>query len=46
MTIGEMIRMAAVPQFYQVVITLHSTPGPVGIEAAAQVMAAIPYALF
>jgi galactonate dehydratase len=43
--ITEMKKVAAVAEIYQVVIAPHNTKGPVGIMAAAHVMAAIPNAL-
>ena len=43
--ISEMKKVAAVAEIYQVVIAPHNTKGPVGIMAAAHVMAAIPNAL-
>ena len=43
--ITEMKKVAAMAEAYQVVIAPHNTKGPVGIMAAAHVMAAIPNAL-
>ncbi|MDP6776387.1 MAG: mandelate racemase/muconate lactonizing enzyme family protein [Candidatus Latescibacteria bacterium] len=43
--ITEMKKVAAHAETYQVVIAPHNTKGPVGIMAAAHVMAAIPNAL-
>ena len=43
--ITEMKKVAAIAELYQVVIAPHNTKGPVGIMAAAHVMAAIPNAL-
>ena len=43
--ITEMKKVAAIAETYQVVIAPHNTKGPVGIMAAAHVMAAIPNAL-
>ncbi|MDA0749017.1 MAG: mandelate racemase/muconate lactonizing enzyme family protein [bacterium] len=43
--ITEMKKVAALAEAYQVVIAPHNTKGPVGIMAAAHVMAAIPNAL-
>lgn len=43
--ITEMKKVAALAETYQVVIAPHNTKGPVGIMAAAHVMAAIPNAL-
>ena len=43
--ITEMKKVAALAEIYQVVIAPHNTKGPVGIMAAAHVMAAIPNAL-
>ena len=40
--ITEMKKVAALAEAYQVVIAPHNTKGPVGIMAAAHVMAAIP----
>ena len=40
-----MKKVAAIAETYQVVIAPHNTKGPVGIMAAAHVMAAIPNAL-
>ncbi|MCC7352587.1 MAG: mandelate racemase/muconate lactonizing enzyme family protein, partial [Anaerolineae bacterium] len=40
--ITEMKKVAALAEVYQVVIAPHNTKGPVGIMAAAHVMAAIP----
>ena len=40
-----MKKVAAIAELYQVVIAPHNTKGPVGIMAAAHVMAAIPNAL-
>jgi galactonate dehydratase len=43
--ITEMKKVCALAETYQVVIAPHNTKGPVGIMAAAHVMAAIPNAL-
>ncbi|MBV7333493.1 mandelate racemase/muconate lactonizing enzyme family protein [Chloroflexi bacterium TSY] len=43
--ITEMKKVAALAETYQVVIAPHNTKGPVGIMAAAHVMAAIPNGL-
>jgi galactonate dehydratase len=43
--ITEMKKVAALAEIYQVVIAPHNTKGPVGIMAAAHVMAAIPNGL-
>ena len=43
--ITEMKKVAALAETYQVVIAPHNTKGPVGIMAAAHVMASIPNAL-
>ena len=43
--ITEMKKVAAIAELYQVVIAPHNTKGPVGIMAAAHVMAAIPNGL-
>ena len=43
--ITEMKKVAALAEIYQVVIAPHNTKGPVGIMAAAHVMASIPNAL-
>lgn len=43
--ITEMKKVAAIAELYQVAIAPHNTKGPVGIMAAAHVMAAIPNAL-
>ncbi len=43
--ITELKKVAAIAELYQVVIAPHNTKGPVGIMAAAHVMASIPNAL-
>ena len=43
--ITEMKKVATLAETYQVVIAPHNTKGPVGIMAAAHVMASIPNAL-
>ena len=43
--ITEMKKVATIAELYQVVIAPHNTKGPVGIMAAAHVMASIPNAL-
>lgn len=43
--ITEMKKVAAIAELYQISIAPHNTKGPVGIMAAAHVMAAIPNAL-
>lgn len=43
--ITEMKKVAAIAELYQVTIAPHNTKGPVGIMAAAHVMAAIPNGL-
>jgi galactonate dehydratase len=43
--ISEMKKVAALAETYQVAIAPHNTKGPVGIMAAAHVMASIPNAL-
>jgi galactonate dehydratase len=43
--ITEMKKVAAIAELFQVVIAPHNTKGPVGIMAAAHVMAAIPNGL-
>ena len=43
--ITEMKKVCALAETYQVVIAPHNTKGPVGIMAAAHVMAAVPNAL-
>jgi galactonate dehydratase len=43
--ITELKKVAAIAELYQVAIAPHNTKGPVGIMAAAHVMAAIPNAL-
>lgn len=43
--ITEMKKVAAIAELYQIVIAPHNTKGPVGIMAAAHVMASIPNGL-